>query len=95
MQVILLGTGYPRPSNERAGPTTAVLVGEKLFVVDAGRGAVMRLGGAGIPLKSLRAVFLTHLHSDHTSGLPDLFDSSWTLVATRPLNSTARGEQRA
>ena len=85
MQVILLGTGYPRPSNERAGPATAVIVGEKLFVVDAGRGVVMRLAATEIPLKSLRAVFVTHLHSDHTSGLPDLFNTSWIFGRYSPL----------
>jgi ribonuclease Z len=77
MQVVLLGTGFPRPDPERAGPATAVVVGEKVFVVDAGRGVVLRLAAAELPLKSLRAVFLTHLHSDHTAGLPDLFNTSW------------------
>jgi ribonuclease Z len=85
MELILLGTGYPRPSNERAGPAIAVLVGDKLFVVDAGRGVVMRLAATGIPLKSLRAVLLTHLHSDHTSGLPDLFSTSWIFGRHTPL----------
>ena len=85
MQVILLGTGYPRPSAERAGPATAIVVGDKLFVVDAGRGVVMRLAATGIPLKATRAVFLTHLHSDHTTGLPDLFTSSWIFGRKEPL----------
>jgi ribonuclease Z len=85
MEVILLGTGYPRPSNDRAGAATAVVVDEKLFVVDAGRGVVMRLSATGIPLKSLRAVFLTHLHSDHTSGLPDLFNTTWIFGRYQPL----------
>ncbi|MGH9509105.1 MAG: MBL fold metallo-hydrolase [Terriglobales bacterium] len=77
MQVVLLGTGFPRPDPERAGPATAVVVGEKVFVVDAGRGVVLRLAAAELPLKSVQAVFLTHLHSDHTAGLPDLFSTSW------------------
>ena len=85
MQVILLGTGYPRPSVERAGPATAIVAGEKLFVVDTGRGVVMRLTATGIPLKAIRAVFLTHLHSDHTTGLPDLFTSSWIFGRKQPL----------
>ncbi len=77
MQVVLLGTGFPRPDPERAGPAAAVVVGEKVFVVDAGRGVVLRLAAAELPLKSVRAVFLTHLHSDHTAGLPDLFNTTW------------------
>lgn len=85
MQVILLGTGYPRPDPERAGPSTAVVVGETVFVVDAGRGAVMRLAATEFPLKTIRAVFLTHLHSDHTAGLPDLFTSTWIFGRSVPL----------
>src|SRR5258707_13981109 len=64
LQVILLGTGYPRPDPERAGPATAVAVGGTLYLVDAGRGVVLRLAATEFPLKSIRAVFLTHLHSD-------------------------------
>ena len=85
MQVILLGTGYPRPDPERAGPATAVVVGEKVFIVDAGRGVVMRLWATELPLKNIHAVFLTHLHSDHISGLPDLFNTSWIFGRHQPL----------
>ncbi len=85
MQVILLGTGFPRPDPERAGPATAVVVGEKVFVVDAGRGVVLRLAATEFKLKQVRAVFLTHLHSDHTSGLTDLFTSTWIFGRKTPL----------
>lgn len=84
MELVLLGTGFPRPSNERAGPSTAVLIGQKAFVVDAGRGVTMRLAGAKIPLAQIQAVFLTHLHSDHTDGLPDLYHSPWVLGRETP-----------
>src|SRR6185295_16085957 len=57
--------------------STAVTVGDKVFVIDAGRAVVLRLAAADLSLKSVQAVFLTHLHSDHTAGLPDLFDTSW------------------
>ena len=77
LEIILLGTGYPRPDPEHAGPSTAVVFGEKWFVVDAGRGTTMRIAGTELKYANLRGVFLTHLHSDHTAGLPDLFNTSW------------------
>src|ERR1700735_1141409 len=66
---ILLGTGYPRPDADRAGPSTAIIIGEKVFLIDAGRGVTMRLAAANLAPKNIRAVFLTHLHSDHIDGL--------------------------
>ena len=75
--VLLLGTGYPRPDPEHAGPSTMVIAGDAWFVVDAGRGATMRIAATELKYANLRGVFLTHLHSDHTAGLPDLFNTSW------------------
>lgn len=84
--LILLGTGYPRPDPNRAGPSTAIVAGDKWFVVDAGRGATMRIAATDLKYANFQAVFLTHLHSDHTAGLPDLFDTSWQFGRkTRPL----------
>jgi ribonuclease Z len=77
MRLVLLGTGYPYPSADRAGPSCAVIVGERVFIVDAGRGVGMRLAALGNPWSSIEAAFLTHLHSDHIDGLPDLFHSTW------------------
>jgi ribonuclease Z len=84
MYAILLGTGFPRPDAERAGPSTAIVVGEKVFLVDAGRGVMMRLAGANLAPKNIRAVFLTHLHSDHIDGLPDVFHSTWQFGRATP-----------
>jgi ribonuclease Z len=81
---ILLGTGFPRPDPERAGPCTAIIVGEKLFLVDAGRGVMQRIAGAGLKPANIQAVFLTHLHSDHIDGLPDVFHSSWQFGRNTP-----------
>ena len=84
--VLLLGTGFPRPHPEHAGPSTVVIAGEKWFVVDAGRGATMRIAATDLKYENFQAVFLTHLHSDHTAGLPDLFNTSWQFGRkTRPL----------
>jgi len=76
-EAILLGTGYPRPDAQHAGPSVAIVCGERWFVVDAGRGATLRIAATELKYDKLAAVFLTHLHSDHTAGLPDLFDTSW------------------
>ena len=75
--VLLLGTGFPRPDPYRAGSATAVIVGSKWFLVDAGRGATLRVAAAQLKYEDMRGVFLTHLHSDHTAGLPDVFITSW------------------
>lgn len=79
MEVVLLGTGYPAPDPDRAGPSTAVIVNGKYFVVDAGRAVTMRLAALKPRMPHIEAVFLTHLHSDHTEGLPDLFNTSWIM----------------
>jgi ribonuclease Z len=79
MEAVLLGTGYPVPFPDRAGPSTAVVANGKYFVVDAGRAVTMRLAALHPRMPHVEAVFLTHLHSDHTTGLPDLFDTSWLL----------------
>ncbi len=76
-EVTLLGTGTPRPSIQRFGPATLVSAGGKYFLFDAGRGATIRLQQAGISPNLIDQVFLTHLHSDHVSGLDDLWITGW------------------
>ncbi|MEZ4457327.1 MAG: MBL fold metallo-hydrolase [Gemmatimonadales bacterium] len=75
--VTLLGTGTPQPRLDRMGPATLVEAGPHRLLFDAGRGVPIRLEQAGIRPGLIRAVFLTHLHSDHTVGLPDLWLTGW------------------
>ena len=86
-RVTLLGTGNPRPSLERFGPSTLVEAGSYRFLVDTGRGATQRLFqiGGGPLLRSVDRVFLTHLHSDHVVGLSDLWLSGRVFGRSRAL----------
>jgi ribonuclease Z len=75
--VTLLGTGSPAPVMNRFGPSTLVEAGGQRFVFDAGRGALQRLRQAGVRWQDVDGVFLTHLHSDHLVGFPDLWLTGW------------------
>jgi ribonuclease Z len=76
-KVTLLGTGDPIPRTDRFGPATLVEVGGQRLLIDVGRGATQRLVQLGIPLREVDAVFLTHFHSDHVTGIPDLWMTGW------------------
>lgn len=75
--VVLLGTGSPRPAPNRNGPSTLVEAGGLRLLFDMGRGNTVSLFRAGVPLGSIDAHFLTHMHSDHVNGLPDLYLTGW------------------
>lgn len=85
-RVILLGTGTPNADPTRSGPALAIVVDSNVYIVDAGPGIVRRAAAAKIPMPRLRIAFLTHLHSDHTLGLPDLMFSPWVLGRIVPLD---------
>src|ERR1044071_3920303 len=84
-QVVLLGTGNPAPAPERSGPATAVIVNGQAYLVDFGPGVVRRAaaaqqkGIAALNPINLRHAFLSHLHSDHTLGYPDLIFTPWVV----------------
>ncbi|MGH7797994.1 MAG: MBL fold metallo-hydrolase [Candidatus Binatia bacterium] len=76
-RITLLGTGAPPPSLERFGPSTLVEAGKHKYLFDAGRGAMQRLHQLGIPFADITGMFLTHHHSDHVVGFPDLWLTGW------------------
>ena len=87
-RVALLGTGTPNPSPERLGPGTLVEARVEKLIFDVGRGVVIRLEQLGIPYAAITGIWLTHLHSDHVSGLPDLWLTG-RFGAGRPPRETA------
>jgi ribonuclease BN (tRNA processing enzyme) len=84
-KVVLLGTGAPRPSTDRFGPATAIVVGDKAYLVDFGPGVVRRAaaaaaqGTSALEPTKISVAFVTHLHSDHTAGYPDLIFTPWVM----------------
>lgn len=85
MNVVLLGTGGPRPDPHRQGPCLAVQVEGANLLFDAGRGAATQLVRAGIAVTDVNPVFVTHHHFDHISDLGDIILSSWNAGRKRPL----------
>lgn len=84
LTVTLLGTGSPIPSPDRAGPSTLISAGNgpdaEHYLVDAGRGVLMRLAACGLGAPNLNAVFITHLHSDHITDLNDVITTRWVMT---------------
>jgi ribonuclease BN (tRNA processing enzyme) len=83
--VVMLGTGTPRPDPDRAGLATAIVVKDTPYLIDFGNGVIRRAAAAfrkgatafGPDLTNITTAFLTHLHSDHTMGYPDLIFTPW------------------
>lgn len=77
--IVMLGTGMPRPDPACFGPATAVVHNGRVFLFDVGAGVMRRMAAAGLSIRGPEAVFITHLHSDHTLGYPDLIFTTWTM----------------
>jgi ribonuclease BN (tRNA processing enzyme) len=76
-RLILLGTaGGPRPWT-RSAPAQAIVVGNTAYVVDCGDGVARQLVRAGVPLREVRHIFLTHQHSDHNADYGNLILLAW------------------
>jgi ribonuclease BN (tRNA processing enzyme) len=92
-QIVMLGTGCPRPDPARSGPATAIIVDDTPYLIDFGPGVIRRVASAyekgvialGYGGTNIRTAFLTHLHSDHTAGYPDLIFTPWVMGRREPL----------
>jgi ribonuclease Z len=76
-RITLLGTGVPIPNPERFGPCTLVEAGDQKVLIDAGRGATMRLYQLKVPIGRIDVQLLTHYHSDHVSCIADVWLTGW------------------
>lgn len=93
-KVVLLGTGNPNPSPTQSGCSVMILVHDTPYIVDFGPGLIRRAaaltpkyGGnmENFQIKNIKRAFLTHLHSDHTTGYPDLILTPWVMGRNEPL----------
>ena len=90
-KLVLLGTGTPNACPNASGPSTAVIVGDRSYLVDFGPGVVRQAAKAyqkGIDAlrpDCLTVAFCTHLHTDHTAGYSDLIFTPWVLERKEPL----------
>ena len=88
----MLGTGTPIDDPDRSGPSVAIIVNETPYIVDFGPGVVRRAASAykrgikGLAPPNLTKAFVTHLHSDHTVGYPDLIFTPWVMDRVQPLD---------
>ncbi|MBA3940604.1 MAG: MBL fold metallo-hydrolase [Sphingopyxis sp.] len=78
LHVGLCGTGSPLPARERAASCTVVIAGKTMVVVDAGEGAARNIAQMGLPNGRIKALFLTHFHSDHIDGMGPMMLLRWT-----------------
>lgn len=87
-RLVLLGTaGGPTPKVSRAAPAQAIVVGDRIYLVDCGDGVARQLALAKLPVRQLRAVFITHHHSDHNAGYGPLFLLGWTAGLSTPVDT--------
>jgi len=89
-KVTLLGTGSPQPVMKRFGPGVLVQAGSQTLLIDCGRGVTQRLYQMGVKLGAADKLFLTHLHSDHIVGIPDLWLTGWLEIPAAQRNGPFR-----
>jgi len=87
-RLVLLGTaGGPTPKVSRAAPAQAIVAGDRMYLIDCGDGVARQLALAKLPLSQLRAVFITHQHSDHNAGYGPLFLLGWSGGISKPVDT--------
>ena len=87
-RLVLLGTaGGPTPKAKAAAPAQAIVVGNRTYLVDCGDGVARQLALAKLPVRDLRAVFITHHHSDHNAGYGPLFLLGWPGGLSEPVDT--------
>ena len=87
-RLVLLGTaGGPTPKVKAAAPAQAIVVGDRFYLVDCGDGVARQLALARLPIKDMRAVFITHQHSDHNAGYGPLFLLAWAANISVPVDT--------
>ena len=93
-KVVFLGTGTPNPDPQHSGNSVAVVVNDTPYIIDFGPGLIRKAaalspsyGGKirGLETENIKRAFLTHLHSDHTTGYPDLILTPWVMGRDEPL----------
>lgn len=93
-KLVLLGTGNPNPDPNHSGCALALIVNNTPYIIDFGPGVIRqaaaaspRYGGniSGLSTKNIKTAFVTHLHSDHTAGYPDLILTPWVMGRDEPL----------
>jgi ribonuclease BN (tRNA processing enzyme) len=78
-RLILLGTGGgPRPRRVSSAAAQVIVINGAAYVIDCGDGVARQLVMAGVPLSSLRSIFVTHHHSDHNADYGNLILLAWT-----------------
>ena len=88
IKVTLLGTGTPQLNPRRMSYSTLIEAGDEVLLFDAGRAAMLQAKKSGTNLKKLNKLFLTHLHSDHVVGIPDVWLTGFLAPSFRatPMN---------
>ena len=76
--IVFLGTGMPAPNPKRQGPSFVVETGGNTYLFDIGVGLMRQAAAANVNISPPTAAFLSHLHTDHTLGLPDLMFTPWS-----------------